>query len=158
MESGSVQPRWQHAPNGTASARFDSWTWPISQHQGIFRSVGRFGGGARRQRAAQYRGLMMKLKKIATDATIAGALAFTAFGLGAGVANADPASPRPAVMTSKLDGFALDDWGGPGPGWGYGGGGPGYGYGGGPGYGYGGACAWVPPVVSVWIPPAVCGG
>jgi hypothetical protein len=109
---------------------------------------------------------MMKFMKIATDTTIAGALAFTAFGLGAGVANADPASPNPAVMTSKLDGFALDDWGGPGPGWGYGGGGPGYGYGygGGPGYGYGGgpgyggACAWVPPVVSVWIPPAVCGG
>jgi hypothetical protein len=52
---------------------------------------------------------MMKFKKIATDTTIAGALAFTAFGLGAGVANADPASPNPAVMTSKLDGFALDD-------------------------------------------------
>jgi hypothetical protein len=114
--------------------------------------------------------LMANLKKIATDATIAGALALTALGLGTGVANADPPSPHPAVMTSKLDGFALDNWGGPGwggggPGYGYGGapgygygGGPGYGYGGGPGYGYGGGCAWVPPVVSVWIPPAVCGG
>ena len=122
---------------------------------------------------------MANLKTIATGATIAGALAFTALGVGAGVANADPASPHPAVMTSKLDGFALDDWGGRGwgggggpgygygggPGYGYGGGpgygyggGPGYGYGGGPGYGYGGACAFVPPVVAVWIPPAACGG
>ena len=98
---------------------------------------------------------MANLKTIATGATIAGALAFTALGVGTGVANADPASPHPAVMTSKLDGFALDDWGGRG--WG-GGGGPGYGYGGGPGYGYGGACAFVPPVVAVWIPPAACGG
>ena len=98
---------------------------------------------------------MANLKTIATGATIAGALAFTALGVGAGVANADPASHHPVVMTSKLDGFALDDWGGPG--WG-GGGGPGYGYGGGPGYGYGGACAFVPPVVAVWIPPAACGG
>jgi len=115
--------------------------------------------------------LMANLKTIATGATIAGALAFTALGAGAGVANADPASPHPVVMTSRLDGFALDDWGGPGwgggggPGYGYGGGpgygyggGPGYGYGGGPGYGYGGACAFVPPVVAVWIPPAACGG
>jgi hypothetical protein len=106
---------------------------------------------------------MANLKKIATNATIAGALAFTALGVETGVANADPASPHPAVMTSKLDGFALDDWGAPGPGWGWGGpgygygGGPGYGYGGGPGYGYGG-CPWLPPVVSVWLPPAVCGG
>ena len=114
---------------------------------------------------------MANLKTIATGATIAGALAFTALGVGTGVANADPASPHPAVMTSKLDGFALDDWGGRGwgggggPGYGYGGGpgygyggGPGYGYGGGPGYGYGGACAFIPPVVAVWIPPAACGG
>jgi len=92
---------------------------------------------------------MANLKTIATGATIAGALAFTALGVGAGVANADPASPHPVVMTSKLDGFAVNDWGGPG-----------YGYGGGPGYGYGygGACAFVPPVVAVWIPPAACGG
>ena len=90
---------------------------------------------------------MANLKTIATGATIAGALAFTALGVGAGVANADPASPHPVVMTSKLDGFALDDWGGPG-----------WGGGGGPGYGYGGACAFVPPVVAVWIPPAACGG
>jgi hypothetical protein len=110
---------------------------------------------------------MANLKTIATDATIAGALAFIVLGLGTGVANADPASPQPAVMTSKLDGFALDDWGG-GPGWGWGGG-PGYGYGGGPGYGYGGygggpgygwggGCPWIPPVVAIWIPPVVCGG
>jgi hypothetical protein len=35
----------------------------------------------------------MKLMKILAEATIAGALGFTAFGLGAGVANADPPSP-----------------------------------------------------------------
>jgi hypothetical protein len=35
----------------------------------------------------------MKLMKILAEATIAGALGFTAFGLGAGVANANPPSP-----------------------------------------------------------------
>jgi hypothetical protein len=114
---------------------------------------------------------MANVKTIATGATIAGALTFTALGLGTGVANADSPSTHPTVMTSKLDGFALDDWGGPGPGYGWGGGpgygyggGPGYGWAGGPGYGYGGpgygygGCGWVPPVVSIWLPPAVCGG
>ncbi len=108
------------------------------------------------------------LKTIAAGATIAGALAFTGVGVAAGVANADAPSSHPAVTTSNLDGFALDNWG-YGPGYGYGGG-PGYGWagapgdgygpgsGGGPGYGYGGACAWIPPFVSQWIPPVVCGG
>jgi hypothetical protein len=114
---------------------------------------------------------MANLKKIATGATIVGALGLTALGLGTGVANAAPPSSHPAVMTSKLGGFALDDWGNPG----WGGGGPGYGWAGGPGgygygpggygpggygggYGYGGGCPWIPPVVSIWIPPVVCGG
>jgi hypothetical protein len=35
----------------------------------------------------------MKLMRIVAEATIAGALGFTAFGLGAGVANANPPSP-----------------------------------------------------------------
>jgi hypothetical protein len=106
------------------------------------------------------------LKKVAAGASIAGALAATGLGLATGVANADAPSLHPAVPTSILGGFALDDWGygpgyGPGPGYGWAGG-PGYGYGpgSGPGYGYGynGACAWIPPFVSQWIPPAACGG
>lgn len=120
---------------------------------------------------------MVHLKTITAGATIAGALAFTAIGVGAGVANADAPSAHPAVVTSLHDGFALQDWGGSGYGWGPGygwgggpnygwGGGPGYGYNGGPGYGYNGGpgygynpgCAWIPPVVSQWIPPVVCGG
>ncbi len=112
---------------------------------------------------------MGHLKKTAAGASIAGALAFTDFGLVTGVANADAPSLHPAVTTSNLGGFALDNWGygpgyGPGGGPGYGWAGvpgyaPGYGPGyGGPGYGYNGACAWIPPVVSQWIPPAVCGG
>jgi hypothetical protein len=36
---------------------------------------------------------MMKLMKILAEATIAGALGFTALGLGAGVANANPPAP-----------------------------------------------------------------
>ena len=106
---------------------------------------------------------MVNLKKTATGAAIAGALALTGLGAAGGVANADAPSAHSAVTMSTLNGFALDDWGyGPGYGYGYGPGyGPGWGgWGGGPGYGYGygGACAWIPPFVSQWIPPVACGG
>src|SRR5258705_8212136 len=43
-------------PNGTASARFESWIWPISRHRGFGGSVGRFGVSATRQRAVLHRG------------------------------------------------------------------------------------------------------
>jgi hypothetical protein len=88
---------------------------------------------------------MIDLKTIAAAATIAGALGFTALGMGPGVASAAPPSP---VTSGTL--WAQDhghghgghgdwedgDWGGGGN-WG-----PGPWYGG-PGYGYGGIQACV---------------
>jgi hypothetical protein len=89
------------------------------------------------------------VKKIGAQGAIVGALAFTALGLGSGVANADQSLPTSPGMTWKLD--RDDDWDGDwrgdwrgGPRWN----GPGY-YGNGP-------CVWVPPAVSMWVPPAVC--
>jgi hypothetical protein len=96
------------------------------------------------------KGFMVNLKTIAAEATIAGALAFTALGFGAGMANADPPSHDVAATAWKLDDFEWDDW--EGPGWGPG-------WRGGPGWGWGwGGCAWIPPAVAWWVPPAVCGG
>jgi hypothetical protein len=44
------------------------------------------------------------MKKIGATAAIAGALSFTAIGVGAGVANADQPIPNTPGMTWKLDG------------------------------------------------------
>jgi hypothetical protein len=95
---------------------------------------------------------IVTVKKIGTQATIVGALAFTALGFGSGVANADQPVPSSPGMTWKLDRPHWDDWDddwddgwGGGPRWD----GPGYYYGSGP-------CVWVPPAVSMWVPPAVC--
>jgi hypothetical protein len=89
----------------------------------------------------------MKLMKVLAEAIIAGALGFTAFGLGAGVANATPPSPVALGTPWAQDGHGHghggdcgDDgcwgggnWGGGGGNWGGGGGN----WGGGPGWGTG---------------------
>jgi hypothetical protein len=79
----------------------------------------------------------MNLKKILAGAAISGALGFTAVGLGAGVANAEPASPAPLVTGIQLK----QDWGHGGGYWGDHGGRRDWGgrrdYGYGPDYGYG---------------------
>lgn len=94
----------------------------------------------------------MTVKKIGAQAGIVGALAFTALGLGSGVANADQPVPTSPGMTWKLD--RDDDWDGWGGGWDGGWrGGPGWN---GPAYYWNGPCVWVPPAVSMWVPPAVC--
>jgi hypothetical protein len=81
----------------------------------------------------------MNLKKIAAGAAMTGALGFTAFGLGAGVANAAPASPVVTGILWQQDrgGHGGGDWGhgdrgdwGDRGNWGYGGNydyGPGWG-------------------------------
>lgn len=102
----------------------------------------------------------MNLKKIVTQGAIAGALGFTALGVGAGVANADQPIPSSPGMTWKLDNDDWDDWddwnrgdwnrGDWNRGWN---GGPQWN---GPGYYGNGPCVWVPPAVSMWVPPAVC--
>jgi hypothetical protein len=79
---------------------------------------------------------MMNLKRIVAEATIAGALGFTALGLGAGVANAAPVSPDIAGIPWQQDeghgdhgdGGDHRDWGPPCP-W-----------------------CWVPPAWE-WVPP-----
>lgn len=82
----------------------------------------------------------LDIKKIATAAAIAGALGFSALGLGAGMANAGPATLKTApTVWSQDDG---DGWGWHGHGgrghWG----GPGWDPGWGPGWGgWGGPCA-----------------
>ena len=104
------------------------------------------------------------MKKFGAGLTIAGAMAFTALGMGAGVANADQPVPSTPGMTWKLDHghghWGGGDWGGGddwgGGGW-NGGGWNGGGWNGGYGYGGCGVGAWVPPAVSVWVPPAVWG-
>jgi hypothetical protein len=90
------------------------------------------------------------MKKISAEAAIAGALAFTALGMGSGIANADQSVPNTPGMTWKLDNDDDwddwdNDWRGPrwdGPRW--------------DSRGYYGPCVWVPPAVAVWVPPAVC--
>ena len=53
----------------------------------------------------------MNLKKIAAGAAMTGALGFTALGLGAGVANAAPASPVVAGILWQQDhGHGDGDW------------------------------------------------
>lgn len=92
----------------------------------------------------------MSVKKIGVQAGLVGALAFTALGVGAGVANAEEAVPTAPAVTWKIDKWDhWDDWDKRrGPRW------DGPGYWNGPHYG--GPCVWVPPAVSGWVPPAVC--
>jgi hypothetical protein len=92
------------------------------------------------------------VKKIGAQSAIVGALAFTALGLGSGVANADQPVPTSPGMTWKLD--RDDDWDDWDDDWDDGWrGGPRWN---GPGYYGNGPCVWVPPAVSMWVPPAVC--
>jgi hypothetical protein len=95
----------------------------------------------------------MNLKKIAAGAAMTGALGFTALGMGAGVANAAPASPVVAGILWQQDhghgggnwGHGDDrDWGDRGGNWGYGGGNWGYG----PGWG----CVTGPFGYITWCP------
>lgn len=93
----------------------------------------------------------MRVNRIGVQAALVGALAVTALGVGAGVANAEQHTPSSPGMTWKLD-KDWDDWDdwdkpGRGPRW------DGPAYWNGPQYGH---CAWVPPAVSMWVPPAVC--
>jgi hypothetical protein len=107
-------------------------------------SVGGFGCSSR--------DFIVTMKKNGAQAAIVGALAFTALGLGSGVANADQPVPTSPGMTWKLDrDDDWDDWddwddrewrGWDGPRW--------------DGPRYYGPCVWVPPAVSMWVPPAVC--
>jgi len=98
----------------------------------------------------------MKMKKIGAQATIAGALAFTALGMDAGVANADQPVPSTPGMTWKLDNDDdWEDWDGDwNRDW--------NGWRGGPQW-YAppaapcGAGYWVPPAVWQWVPPAAWG-
>ena len=89
----------------------------------------------------------MKMKKIGASMAFVGAMGFTAVGLSAAVANAEPAVPNSSGITWKIDKprwhdrrddyreWREDRWDGPR---------------------YYGPCAWVPPNVSGWVPPAVC--
>jgi len=102
------------------------------------------------------RGFIVNTKKIGAEAAIVSALAFTAVGLGAGVASADQPLPATPGMTWKLDhshGHGGDwDWDDEGNG-GWDGGWNGGWQGPGPcGAGY-----WVPPAVWQWVPPAAWG-
>ena len=88
------------------------------------------------------------MKKIGAEAAIVGALAFTALGLGSGVANADRLAPTTPGMIWKLD--RDDDWEDWNDGWR---GGPQWNAPPAPcGAGY-----WVPPAVWQWVPPAAWG-
>lgn len=87
----------------------------------------------------------MNMKKF--GAGMAFVVGFTALGLGAGVANAEPAVPNSPGIAWELNKPRWHDrhhddhdwrearWDGPR---------------------YGGPCVWVPPAVSGWVPPAVC--
>jgi hypothetical protein len=107
----------------------------------------------------------ININKIGAELTLAGALAFTALGMGAGIASADQPLPSTPGMTWKLDhGHGHGgDWGGDGGGGWNGGGWDGGGWNGGwNGWngGYGGGCGvgyWVPPAVAQWVPPAAWG-
>ena len=95
----------------------------------------------------------MNLEKIMAGAAISGALGFTALGLGAGVANAGPASPVVAGIPWQQDrGHGGDggNWGhGEGPDWGDRGG---WGYGGNWGYGRAWGCVSGPFGYVTWCP------
>jgi hypothetical protein len=95
----------------------------------------------------------MNLKRILAGAAISGALGFTAVGLGAGVANAEPASPVATGIQFAPQWGHGDYWGGRGGrrDWG---GRRDYGYGGyGPDYGYGrGGCISGPFGHLSWCP------
>lgn len=91
----------------------------------------------------------MNVKKIGAAAALASAMALTAVGFGAGLANAEQFAPDSPGITWKLDrhGDHWDHDGWRGPGWNA------------PAYWDGpvnNGCAWVPPAVSMWVPPAVC--
>ncbi len=90
----------------------------------------------------------MNMKKIGAEAAIVGALAFTALGIGSGVANADRQVPTSPGMTWKVDKPHWDEWDDDWDGWR---GGQRW-----DGPQYWGNCPWVPPAVAVWVPPAVC--
>jgi hypothetical protein len=98
------------------------------------------------------RGFIVNMKRIGAEAAVVSALAFTAIGMGAGVASADQPLPATPGMTWKLDKPHWNDWDDD---WDDGGwrGGPRWD---GPGYYGNGPCVWVPPAVSMWVPPAVC--
>jgi hypothetical protein len=88
--------------------------------------------------------LIVNVKKIGAGAVLVGAMAFPAFGIGSGIANADDVVPNSPGMWKLDEG---DDWnGGEGRDW-RGWDGPRW---------NNGACVWVPPAVSAWVPPAVC--
>jgi hypothetical protein len=99
------------------------------------------------------RGFIVNMKKIGAEAAILSALAFTAVGMGAGIASADQPMPSTPGMTWKLDrghGHGHggdwdwdDDWSG-GPAWQAPPAPCGAGY-------------WVPPAVWQWVPPAAWG-
>ena len=101
------------------------------------------------------------MKKIVTQSAIVGALAFTALGVGAGVANADQLVPSSPGMTWKLD--RDDDWEDWDGDWNRGDWNRNWndGWRGGPGWnGPPAACGagvWVPPAVWQWVPPAAWG-
>ena len=90
---------------------------------------------------------MVKMKKIGACVAFVGAMGFTAVGLSAAAANAEPVVPNSPGITLKLDKPRWHDrrddyrewrdarWDGPR---------------------YYGPCGWVPPNVSGWVPPAVC--
>ena len=95
----------------------------------------------------------MNLKKVMAGAAISGALGFTALGLGAGVANADLASPVVAGIPWQQDrghGGGGGNWGhGDGPDWGDRGG---WGYGGNWGYAPSWGCVSGPFGYVTWCP------
>jgi hypothetical protein len=106
-------------------------------------------------------GFIVNINKIGAEAAIVSALAFTAVGMGAGVASADQPLPASPGMTWKLDrgGHGHGDGGD----WDWGDGGwNGDGWNGGwnggwQGPGPCGAGYWVPPAVWQWVPPAAWG-
>ncbi len=86
------------------------------------------------------------MKKFGASVAFVGAMGFTALGLSAAVANAEPAVPNSPGVTFKLDKPRWHDrrddyreWRDDRRG----------------DYYYG-PCGWVPPNVSGWVPPAVC--
>ena len=101
-------------------------------------------------------GFIVNVNKIGAEAAIVSALAFTAVGMGAGVASADQLMPSTPGMTWKLDrGHGHGgDWNWDGDGWDGG-------WRGGPGWqGPSAPCGagyWVPPAVWQWVPPAAWG-
>ena len=98
---------------------------------------------------------IVNLKRIGAEAAVVSSLAFTAIGMGAGVASADQPGTATPGMTWKLEhghghgrGGDWDDWDD--------------GWSGGPAW-YAppaapcGAGYWVPPAVWQWVPPAAWG-